>query len=129
MQPMNLRAYLPFLVLPLLAACAATRPTCRVAHDVFFVLEDASTENCAALVAACERLRVIPGVVRVTAGVRDQTQARDVNRQDFHVGLHVEFESAAAYDAYLPHPVHQELLDAFREGFQAVEVFDYLTGG
>lgn len=126
---MNLRAPLLLLALPLLAACAATPPACRIAHDVFFVLEDSSEQNCAALVAACERLRVIPGVVRVTAGVRDRAQTRDVNRQDFHVGLHVEFESAAAYDAYLPHPVHQELLDAFRDGFRAVEVFDYVTGG
>jgi hypothetical protein len=118
----------PVLALLAITACTAA-PRCRVAHDVFFVLEDSSPENCAALVAACERLRVIPGVVRVTAGVRDVSQTREVNRQDFHVGLHVEFEDEAAYEGYLPHPVHQELLDAFREGFRAVEVFDYVTGG
>lgn len=111
-----------------IAACT-TPPSGRIAHDVFFVLEDASPAHCAALVAACERLRVIPGVVRVTAGVRDASQTRDVNRQDFHVGLHVEFEDEAAYEGYLPHPVHQELLDAFGDGFRAVEVFDYVTGG
>lgn len=115
----------------LLTACAAppSADGCRIAHDVFFVLEDPTPERCSALVAACEKLRAIPGVVRVTTGVRDASQTRDVNRKDFHVALHVEFDSAAAYDTYLPHPIHQELLDGFAAGFQAVEVFDYVTGG
>ena len=115
----------------LLSACAVppSASECRIAHDVFFVLEDPTPERCSALVAACEKLRAIPGVVRVTTGVRDTTQTRDVNRQDFHVALHVEFASDEAYEAYLPHPVHQDLLGGFAAGFRAVEVFDYVTGG
>ena len=116
----------------LLVACAgpsqqasADLQQTQVLHDVFFTLEDSSPEACEALASACSTLRDIPGVLHVTAGVRDESQQRSVNRQDFHVGLHVEFDSPAAYDAYGPHPVHQALVEAHKGNFKSVEVFDY----
>jgi len=116
----------------LLAACAgpsqqdnAALQGTQVLHDVFFTLEDSSPEACEALARACSTLGDIPGVLHVTAGVRDESQQRKVNRQDFHVGLHVEFASPEAYEAYGPHPVHQALVEAHRGNFKAVEVFDY----
>jgi hypothetical protein len=123
------------LLLPLMAAacaaCASTDPgaapdlaSTRLSHDVYFVLSDPSAANQDALVAACERLREIPGVVHLTVGRRDESQTRDVNRTDYHVGLHVEFTGADAYDGYGPHPVHQALLEEFGPSFERVEVFD-----
>lgn len=118
----------------LLAACATSgevagpseaAPT-RLVHDVFFTLKDSSPEACDSLADACLQLAEIPGVLHLTAGVRDASQQRAVNRQDYHVGLHVEFDSAEAYAAYGPHPVHQGLVEAFKANFESVEVFDYL---
>ena len=125
---------LPTLVL--LAACASSPDAgpsraadTRLVHDVFFTLQDSSPEACDALATACLALAEIPGVVHLTAGVRDASQQRNVNRADYHVGLHVEFDSAEAYDAYGPHPVHQALVETHKGNFAAVEVFDYLPTG
>ncbi|MDG1049512.1 MAG: Dabb family protein [Planctomycetota bacterium] len=123
---------LPAAFLFLTACAAPSAPThadlqqTRVLHDVFFILEDSSPEACEALAQACLTLSEIPGVLHLTAGTRDTGQGREVNRQDFHVGLHVEFDSPAAYEAYGPHPTHQALVEAFKGNFKAVEVFDYL---
>ena len=131
---MRIHCLLP-LVAAACAACASPRTSdapdlasTRLSHDVYFVLADPTPENCDALAAACERLREIPGVVHLTVGARDESQTRDVNRTDYHVGLHVEFTGAEAYEAYGPHPVHQALLEEFGPSFERVEVFDTLVG-
>ncbi len=118
----------------LLTACAGPGPAqhssadlqqTQVVHDVFFILEDGSPEACEALAQACLALSSIPGVLHLTAGIRDESQQGRANRQDFHVGLHVEFDSPEAYAAYGPHPTHQTLIEAFKDNWKAVEVFDY----
>lgn len=95
-----------------------------LSHDVFFTLKPGAAENAGRLANACMGLAQVPGVTHVTAGLRDETQVRDVNEQSFHVALHVEFEDHAAYEAYGPHPVHQELLSNFGEMFESVVVYD-----
>ena len=137
-----MRFSLPTAVAPLLLCIACAAPggssstasgagpdlaSTRISHDVYFVLTEPTDENCDALVAACMRLREIPGVVHLTAGRRDAAQTRDVNRTDYHVGLHVEFTGQAAYDGYDPHPVHQALIAEFGPMFGTVEVFDTLV--
>lgn len=97
-----------------------------ISHDVFFTFRDPATADVAGLVAACEALRTLPGVVHLTAGRRDPAQTRDVNEQAFHVALHVEFEDQAAYDAYGPHPTHQALVEEFVPQMSAVVVYDAL---
>jgi len=116
----------------LLTACAgpaqhssADPPQTPAVHDVFFTLEDGSPEACEALAQACSALNGIPGVLHVTAGIRDESQQGGANRQDFHVGLHVEFDSPEAYEGYGPHPTHQGLVETFKGNWKAVEVFDY----
>lgn len=98
-----------------------------ISHDVFFTMQDGSDEVCDGLVAACERLAGIPGVQRVVVGRRDPSQTREVNDQNYHVGLHVEFVDQAAYDVYSPHPIHQALITDFGSGFKEVVVFDSLV--
>lgn len=105
--------------------CAATAAA-TYSHDVFFRLEDPS--RAPGLIAACERLRAIPGVVHLTVASRDEAQTRDVNETWFHVALHVEFDGAEAYAGYGPHPIHQKLLAAFGEGFERVAVYDGFLG-
>ena len=126
------------LLLLICAACASATTTSsgatdlastRISHDVYFVLTEPTDENCDALVTACMGLREVPGVVHLTVGRRDAAQTRDVNRTDYHVGLHVEFTGQAAYEGYEPHPVHQALLAEFGPMFDTVEVFDTRVGG
>ena len=122
------------LALPLLlSACCSlgpARPAADglLAHEVFFELSDPSDENVAALIAGCERLRAIPEVLDLVAGARHPEMTREVNQTDYHVGLHVLFEDREGLEAYIVHPVHQELLDRFGSGFASVRVFDYTTG-
>ncbi len=108
---------------------AATAPVVAPAtytHDVFFRMKDPAEID--GLAAACERLREIPGVVRLVVSRRDETQSRSVNMDWFQLALHVEFADVAAYDGYGPHPMHQELLARYRANFERVEVFDALIG-
>lgn len=100
-----------------------------ISHDVFFTFTDPSDADVQGLIAACETLRRIPGVVHLTAGPRDGAQVRDVNEQSFHVALHVEFADQRAYDGYGPHPVHQALVTEFVPKTSAVVVYDALIGG
>ena len=105
-------------------AAAPLEASATYTHDVFFRMKDpAQVEG---LAAACERLREIPGVVRLVIARRDETQTRPVNMDWFHLALHVEFEDVAAYEGYGPHTLHQELVTRYRAGFERVEVFDAL---
>lgn len=95
-----------------------------ISHDVFFTLKPEAASDAGRLANACMALREIPGVVHLTAGLRAEAATRDVNEQDYHVALHVEFEDQAAYDGYGPHPAHQALLANFGEMFETVVVYD-----
>lgn len=126
-----------FLASPLVS-CAGTQPVragaepviqAAISHDVFFTFMDANEVDVQGLIAACERLREIPGVVHLTVGPRDLAQTRDVNEQFFHVALHVEFADQAAYDGYGPHSVHQALVTEFLPKTSAVVVYDALISG
>ena len=97
-----------------------------ISHDVFFTFTNPSDENIAGLIAACERLRELPGVVHLTTGRRDPLQTRDANNTEFHVALHVEFVNQTAYDAYGPHPTHQALVTEFVPKLSEIVVYDAL---
>lgn len=121
------------LISPLGAGCASTdaapvtlEAPATYTHDVFFSMKDPAQLD--GLAEACERLREIPGVVRLVVSRRDETQSRRANMDWFQIALHVEFEDVAAYDGYGPHPLHQDLLARYGAGFERVEVFDGLIG-
>ncbi len=112
-------------------AAAATAPVpavAQISHDVFFTFQEGQEGQVDGLIAACERLRDLPGVVHLTAGRRDPAQQRSVNEQSYHVALHVEFTDQAAYDAYGPHPTHQALVQEFLSKTSHVVVYDALLG-
>lgn len=113
------------------AGCRATHsashvegPRAQITHDVFFTLKPDHADQVDALVAGCLGLRAIPGVVHLTAGQRDPAWAAPVNDVEYHVGLHVEFADAAAYEGYLPHPLHEAFVAEFGPGFERVVVYD-----
>src|SRR5438128_1197904 len=73
----------------------------RLAHNVFFELKDGSETNVAALVASCKQyLNVQAGIVFFAAGPICKELNRDVNDQNWDVGLHLVFDSKASHDNY-----------------------------
>ena len=66
----------------------------------------------------------IPGLLSCTGGVNNSPEGWD---QGYTYGFVMDFADAAARDAYLPHPLHQQAaagLRAIREP-DGVLVFDY----
>jgi quinol monooxygenase YgiN len=94
-------------------------------HMVFFELEDASDAAVAKLVAAChEYLSGHEGTLHFSVGVRAKDLVRDVNQTDYHVALHLVFESRAAHDAYQSAPRHHQFIEENRANWKSVEVYD-----
>lgn len=97
----------------------------RLAHNVFFQLKDGSPANVQALVDACHKyLNVQAGIVFFAAGPLVPELARPVNVLDWHVGLHIVFESKAAHDAYQDDATHQKFIDENKPTWASVRVFD-----
>ena len=96
-------------------------------HDVYFTLKDASTAAQQALVDACYKyLKDHPGVVFFAAGTLEPELARPVNVRDFHVGLHVVFESRKAHDEYQTAEDHVTFINENRDSWAQVRVYDTL---
>jgi hypothetical protein len=72
-------------------------------------------------------LTVQPGIVFFAAGVRDPGLTRDVNVQDWDIGLHIQFESRAAHDAYQEDAMHDRFIAENKENWAKVRVFDTLV--
>ncbi|MCA9246212.1 MAG: Dabb family protein [Planctomycetales bacterium] len=99
----------------------------RLAHTVFFTLNDACDEACERLVAACKKhLTDHPGTLFFAAGRRAAEYVRPVNDQTFDVSLHLVFEDRAAHDAYQVAPRHDEFIAENKENWKQVRVFDAL---
>lgn len=117
------------LACTLFAACNSlptpmTTPP-QLSHDVYFSLKDASPAACQKLVAECHaKLADIEGVVFFAAGTRDTELDREVNDQGYDVSLHVYFSSRAAHDAYQTAPAHLAFIEANKDNWQGVRVFD-----
>ena len=102
-----------------------TMPTQGLAHDVYFELVDASPEARQRLIDSCyDKLAPIAGITFFAAGDRDAELTRDVNDQGFHVGLHVYFADRAAHDAYQDDPAHLAFIEANKDNWKSVRVFD-----
>ena len=97
----------------------------RLAHIVFFELEDASEEAVGTLVAECEKyLSGHDGTQWFSAGPRAQELNRDVNDQAFHVAVHIVFADQAAHGAYQKAPRHLEFIERNSANWKNVRVFD-----
>jgi len=97
----------------------------RLAHNVFFQLKDGSPDHVKALVDACHKyLTVQPGIAFFAAGPLVSDLTRPVNVLDWHVGLHLVFETKAAHDAYQDDPTHNQFIDENKPNWASVRVFD-----
>ena len=100
-----------------------TRPL--IAHMVYLTLKDASAAAQQELVDDCHRyLKSAPGVVFFAVGTRVPDLTRPVNVQDFHVGLHVAFESRKAHDDYQVSENHVKFLAEHKANWAQIRVFD-----
>ena len=94
------------------------------AHMVYFTLKDSSAAACQKLVAACEQyLSDHEGTVHFSAGSLADAH-REVNDRDFHVALHVVFDSRQAHDNYQTAERHQQFIDENKDNWAKVRVFD-----
>jgi hypothetical protein len=97
----------------------------RLAHNVFFLLNERTPARVEELVAACKKyLNVQPGIVFFAAGPLCAELNRPVNDLDWDVGLHIVFESKAAHDAYQDDPTHLKFIDENKPRWAKVRVFD-----
>ena len=101
------------------------RTSDRLAHSVFFTLNDASDAASEALIAAAKKfLDGHDGCVSFAIGRRAEQYGREVNDASFHVALNMVFESVAAHDAYQVAPRHLEFIESQKASWADVRVFD-----
>jgi hypothetical protein len=107
-----------------------TAPTpASLAHMVYFTLKDPSPAAQKKLVEDCHRfLKGIFGIDYFAVGTRVGDLSRPVNAQDFHVGLHVVFQSRNAHDDYQVHASHLQFVAENKETWQQVRIFDCSVG-
>ena len=97
----------------------------KIAHHVFFTLEDASQEKIEALLNDMQHfLTSHHGLVYFACGTLNADLDRPVNDRAFHVSLHTVFENRAAHDAYQVDPRHVEFIERNRLNWKQVRVFD-----
>ncbi|MCA9229543.1 MAG: Dabb family protein [Planctomycetales bacterium] len=98
-----------------------------LAHMVYFTLKDDSDAAQNLLVEACKKyLDNHAGTLHFSAGCRAVAYQRPVNNTQFHVALHLVFDSEAAHDTYQTSPRHQEFIAENRDNWAQVQVFDSL---
>jgi hypothetical protein len=97
----------------------------KLAHDVYFSLNDNSVQARDALLAACKKyLSGHPGTVSFSVGVLAKDLNRPVNDQEFDVALHVVFTSKAAHDQYQKADKHLKFIEENKANWKKVRVFD-----
>ncbi len=111
-----------------LAGCATAperplRPA-PILHLVYFHLADPADAD--ALRADCEELLTrIPGVVAYAAG-RHLDTGRDTVDGDYDLALLVGFPDVEAYQVYLGHDLHLELLARWKDELTSYTIHDVL---
>lgn len=95
-----------------------------LAHNVFFTLKDNSAAAREKLLADCRKyLSSHPGTTFFGCGQVADLE-RSVNVRDWDVGLHVMFETREAHDRYQVDPRHLEFIEANKDNWTEVRVFD-----
>ncbi|SMP62342.1 Stress responsive A/B Barrel Domain [Neorhodopirellula lusitana] len=96
----------------------------RLAHQVFFTLNERDEASVDALVAACQKfLTGHDGMVDFAVGRREPKYTRPVNA-DYDVALHTVFADQASHDAYQTAPRHLEFIESNKATWASVQVFD-----
>jgi hypothetical protein len=108
----------------------AVRNDQPMAHTVFFTLKEPTPENIERCTSACHQyLANHDGILYFACGSRAAEYSREVNDTDFHVSLHLLFQSSRAHDIYQDHPEHKKFIDECKPLWAKVRVFDdYVEG-
>ena len=97
----------------------------RLAHNVYFTLNDGSASACNKLVEDCYKyLANEDGIVFFAAGKLVGQHDRDVNVKDWDVALHVVFETKRHHDKYQDAPDHHKFIEENKANWKSVRVFD-----
>ncbi len=97
----------------------------RIAHMVYFTLNDNSPTKISELVAQCHHyLDDHPGLEYFGVGTLIPDLSRPVNDKAFEVSLHTVFSDRAAHDAYQVAPRHLEFIANNKANWKSVRVFD-----
>jgi hypothetical protein len=100
----------------------------QLMHNVFFTLKDKSPAMVKKMLDDCKKyLTVQAGIVSFACGVRDEGLTREVNAQDWDIGLHVLFKDRAAHDAYQDDKTHDRFIAENKDNWAKVRVFDSLV--
>lgn len=101
-----------------------------LAHNVFFSLKDKSEAAVEQLVESGKKyLAGHPGEVFFAIGTLNRELDRPVNDLEFDVALHVIFDSKESHDIYQVDSRHQEFIEANRDNWERVRVFDSDVSG
>jgi hypothetical protein len=96
-----------------------------VNHIVLFTLVDAGEAE--AFIEANDRtLPRIPAVEAYFSG-RHLPTGRAVVKDDYDVCVYLGFPSEEAYEAYLEHELHRDLVAAWRDRIETMRVYDVLV--
>ena len=101
-----------------------------LSHMVYFTLKDSSDSACQKLVDAClQYLKPHSGIEFFAAGRLAPEFDRPVNDREFHVALHVVFDSKASHDVYQTSDNHLKFIELGKENWDKVRVFDAYVHG
>lgn len=96
-----------------------------LSHMVYFTLKDSSEAAQQTLVDACQKyLKNHDGVTFFAAGKLASEFERPVNVRDFHVALHVIFDTKESHDTYQVSEDHLTFIAEGKENWEQVRVFD-----
>jgi hypothetical protein len=97
----------------------------KLAHNVYFSLNDSSEAAKAKLVGACQKyLKGHAGEIFFAAGTLAGDFTREVNDRDFDVSLHIVFRGKADHDRYQAHERHARFIAENQANWKKVRVFD-----
>ncbi len=97
----------------------------HLAHIVFFKLKDGSPALVQELLDGCQEfLTGHPGTVYYSAGTLNPELKRPVNDHDYHVALHVVFDSRDSHDLYQIAARHLKFIEKFKPNWETIRVFD-----
>ena len=106
-------------------AADADAKEAKVAHNVYFSLNDISDAAKEKFVASCKKyLSGHPDTKFFAVGVMAKDMKRPVNDQEFDVSIHVVFTNKAAHDKYNVSEKHLKFIAENKASIKKVRVFD-----
>ncbi|MBG84659.1 MAG: hypothetical protein CMJ40_08955 [Phycisphaerae bacterium] len=112
-----------FPVTVCLTGCSSSNRAARINHVVFFKLEAAQDVD--ELIRDCDQdLATIPGVTSYFCGKHGDFGRSGVVDSNYDVGFYVGFDTDEAYNAYLEHPRHIDLVSKWKPRWEWVRIYD-----